>query len=161
MFGVTGSGDEGVTDETDTKIAGHCVIVAGRLTGAQIRSIVGPRRLLRSPTTRTSQPTAVRGPVQDFAYALRMPMMSTVPFWCASTDLSASWTSTPYAANPRDTEDTGALVACVDGRNADAHKVAEVHSPDYALGAAGISSEATSYLSQNDLDADIADVRSP
>ena len=50
---------------------------------------------------------------------------------------------------------------CVGGRNTEPDKVGEAHSPDYASGNLSISSQATSYRSQDDLNADIAIINSP
>jgi hypothetical protein len=72
-------------------------------------------------------------------------------------DLPAGWKGTP--ASPDDASDAAnqaALAKCVGVRNTDPDKVADTNSPDFALGDAAISSSASSYLSQSDLDADIA-----
>jgi hypothetical protein len=50
---------------------------------------------------------------------------------------------------------------CVGARNTASDKVAEAHSEDFDLGDAQLSSSATSYRSESDLDADIAKMHSP
>jgi len=77
------------------------------------------------------------------------------------SDLPAGWKGTP--ASPDDASDAAyqaALAKCVGVRNTDPDKVADANSPDFALGDASISSSASSYPSQSDLDADIALVHS-
>ena len=76
-------------------------------------------------------------------------------------DLPAGWKGTPYQPNPIDTAFQAALVRCVGARNTDPDKVAEAHSEDFGLGDASISSSASSYPSQSDLDIDIAILNSP
>lgn len=53
------------------------------------------------------------------------------------------------------------MVRCVGARNTESDKVAEAHSDDFALGDAEISSSASSYRSQSDLDTDVAILHSP
>ena len=76
-------------------------------------------------------------------------------------DLPSGWKGAPYQPNPNDSANNAALVKCVGARNTDSDKVAEAHSNDFALGDASISSSATSYRSQSDLDADVAVLHSP
>jgi hypothetical protein len=76
-------------------------------------------------------------------------------------DLPTGWKGTPYEADPSDAADQAAFVKCLGVRNTDADKVAEADSQDFALGDASISSWATSYRSQSDLDADVAALHSP
>jgi hypothetical protein len=77
------------------------------------------------------------------------------------SDLPAAWTAAPHQADPGDATDQAALVACVGGTNTDPDKTAEVDSSDFSLDDASISSNATSYKSQSDLDADTALIHSP
>jgi hypothetical protein len=76
-------------------------------------------------------------------------------------DLSASWKGTPYQPDPSDAADQAALIKCLGVRNTYADKVAEANSDDFTRGDATISSSATSYRSQSDVDADVAAVLSP
>jgi hypothetical protein len=76
-------------------------------------------------------------------------------------DLPAGWKGTPYKPDPTDAAYQAALVRCVGARNTDPDKVAEAHSEDFELGDASISSSASSYPSQSDLDVDIAILNSP
>jgi hypothetical protein len=73
-----------------------------------------------------------------------------------SADLPSGWKGAPYKPDPNDAANTAALMSCVGARNTDPDKVAEAHSDDFALGDASISSSASSYRSQSDLDSDIA-----
>lgn len=78
-----------------------------------------------------------------------------------SADLPAGWKGTPYQADPSDAATQAALVKCVGTRNTERDKVAEAHSEDFTLGDASVSSSASNYRSQSDLDVDIAIVNSP
>lgn len=77
------------------------------------------------------------------------------------TDVPSGWKGTPYKPDPTDSANQAALVQCVGSRNTDSDKVAEAHSDDFSLGDATISSAATSYRSQSDLDTDVAMLHSP
>src|SRR5215469_9577030 len=78
-----------------------------------------------------------------------------------SADLPSGWKGTPYQPDPNDSANNAALVKCAGGRNTDGDKVAEAHADDFALGDASISSSASSYRSQSDLDSDVAMLHSP
>ena len=78
-----------------------------------------------------------------------------------ASDLPAGWKGTAYKADPTDAATQATLLRCVGARNTDSDKVAEAHSQDFALGNANISSSATSYRSQSDLDTDIATLHNP
>ena len=71
------------------------------------------------------------------------------------------WARTPYQDDPSDNQDELALVHCAGARNTDSDKVAEVNSTDFSLDQATISSNATSYRSQADVDSDIALLHNP
>lgn len=77
------------------------------------------------------------------------------------TDLPTTWKGTPYQPDPSDAANEAALVKCVGVRNTASDKAAEAHSQDFALGDASISSSASSYRSQSDVDADVAMLASP
>ena len=76
-------------------------------------------------------------------------------------DLPAGWKGTPYKPDPTAAAYDAALARCVGARNTDPDKIAEAHSEDFDLGDASISSSASSYPSQSDLDVDIAILNSP
>jgi hypothetical protein len=78
------------------------------------------------------------------------------------TDLPTGWDATPSSSDPQqEAADQAALVQCVGGRNTFPDRTGEVDSPDFSLDGASISSNAASYKSQADLDADIALIKSP
>jgi hypothetical protein len=77
------------------------------------------------------------------------------------TDVPAGFTATPYQADPTDAADQAALVQCVGGRNTAADQTGEQHSPDYGSQDASISSQAASFKTKDDIDADIAIINSP
>jgi hypothetical protein len=76
-------------------------------------------------------------------------------------DVPTGWTSKPYEANPTADADEAALATCVGVPSTADHKVADANSADFALGDASISSSATSYQSQSDLDVDVAMLNNP
>ena len=76
-------------------------------------------------------------------------------------DLPSGWKGAPYQPGPNDSANNAAFVACVGVRNTESDKVAEAHSDNFAQGNASISSSATSYRLQSDLDADVAVLHSP
>jgi hypothetical protein len=53
------------------------------------------------------------------------------------------------------------LVACVGAQNTDADQIADIESENFGLGGAQISSSATSYAFQSDLDSDLTVLESP
>lgn len=66
------------------------------------------------------------------------------------------WTAAPYQDDPSNNQDELALMRCTGARNTDGDKVAEVNSSDFSLDQATVSSNATSYRSQADVDGDVA-----
>jgi hypothetical protein len=68
---------------------------------------------------------------------------------------------TPYEPDPSDAADDAALDKCVGVTDTDSDETGEADSPDYSLGNATISSSASTYRSQADLNTDIASVKSP
>jgi hypothetical protein len=71
-------------------------------------------------------------------------------------DLPAGWKGTPYQAVPGEAAGEAAVMRCVGMPSTASDKVAEAHSDDFNLGDAYVSSTATSYRSQRDVDADTA-----
>lgn len=67
----------------------------------------------------------------------------------------------PYQAGSKDTGSQAALVRCVGGTDTSADRTGAAHSPEYVLKNLHISSQAESFGSQKDLDADVALLRSP
>jgi hypothetical protein len=78
-----------------------------------------------------------------------------------AADLPPGWKGALYQPGPNDSANNAAFVTCLGARNTARDKVAEAHSDDFTHGASGISSSATSYRSQSDLDADVAALHSP
>jgi hypothetical protein len=105
-------------------------------------------------STNRSSPTASVAPTPAPRSELKKIVLQTA-------DLPAGWKGTPYQADPSDAADQAALVKCVGGRDTDKDAVADVNSDDFALGDATVSSSATSYWSQSDVDADVAIAHSP
>lgn len=78
------------------------------------------------------------------------------PVVLQATDLPAGWSATPYKPDPTGPATNAAFAACLGARNTYLDEVADVHSQNFAMGNANISSEAASYPSNDDLAADIA-----
>jgi hypothetical protein len=78
-----------------------------------------------------------------------------------AADLPSSWKATPAEPDSSDGSDQAQLLKCIGAKNTDEDQVATADSADYHHGEATISSSATSYKSQSDLDNDTALLKSP
>jgi hypothetical protein len=78
-----------------------------------------------------------------------------------SSDLPSGWKGAPYQPDSSDSTDNAEITECVGTRDTDSDMVADAHSDDFSLGNATISSDASSYRSQSDLDSDVAALHSP
>ena len=67
----------------------------------------------------------------------------------------------PYQADPADAGNQAALVRCIGGTDTSKDKTGEAHSPDYVFQNNQISSQAESFRTKKDLDADVALISSP
>lgn len=72
------------------------------------------------------------------------------------TDLPPGWTATPHESDPNDPSAQAALARCTGVSHTGAGQVAEADSPDFGQDGATVSSSATSFRSQGDIDADVA-----
>jgi hypothetical protein len=77
------------------------------------------------------------------------------------SDLPVGWKGTPYVPDANDPADSAALMKCIGARDTESDQVADAHSDDFNLGNATISSDASSYRSQSDLDSDVTALHSP
>lgn len=77
-----------------------------------------------------------------------------------SADLPSSWKAAAHTPDPSESANNAAMVACVGTRNTESDQVATANSDDFANQSASISSSATSYKSQSDLDSNTAMLRS-
>jgi hypothetical protein len=77
-----------------------------------------------------------------------------------ATDLPG-WKPSPAEPDSSSSADQAQLMACVGAKNTDADQVATTDSDDFNLGDATISSSASSYKSQSDLDSDLALLKNP
>jgi hypothetical protein len=78
------------------------------------------------------------------------------------TELPAGWTGTPHQASPDEAASNAALLKCVGARDTSPDQVNDEHSPDFATSTgSSISSAATSYRSQQDIDDDVAVLTNP
>jgi len=78
-----------------------------------------------------------------------------------SADLPSGWKGAPYQPDPNSSAENATLTKCVGVRDTDSDKLAEANSDDFSLDAATISSSASSYRSQSDLNSDVASLHSP
>ncbi|MGI8880952.1 MAG: hypothetical protein ACR2KJ_10705 [Jatrophihabitans sp.] len=78
-----------------------------------------------------------------------------------AADLPTTWKPTPYQPDPNDAKVQAALLACAGAKNTAPDATGAAHSPDYNLGDASISSDASSYRSKADVDADKALLANP
>lgn len=75
-------------------------------------------------------------------------------------DLPVDWKASPPEPDSTQQADDAAMARCVGVRNTDEDQVATTDSDDFALDDATISSSASSFKSQSDLDVDIATLHS-
>jgi hypothetical protein len=76
-------------------------------------------------------------------------------------DLPSSWKAAPAQPDSSDSSGQAQMMKCIGAKNTDEDRVATADSDDYTHGDATISSSATSYKSQSDLDNDTALLKSP
>ncbi len=113
-----------------------------------------------SSTTSTS-PAASSAPATTKPASTTPSAASLAAIVLHQGEMPAGWKGTPYHADPSDSADQAALVACVGGRNTAPDKTAEANSDDFTLANATISSNATAYKSQADVASDAALLKSP
>ena len=76
-------------------------------------------------------------------------------------DLPIGWKGKPSKSDPSDPASGVAPTKCAGIRNTDGDIVHDANSPEFTLGADTVSSSATSYRSQSDLDSDTATLHNP
>jgi hypothetical protein len=74
-------------------------------------------------------------------------------------DLPTGWKPTAYHADPGDAAAQRAFASCVGGKNTIPDQVVVKHAPDYNSGNATISSQAISFRSESDVNADLSALR--
>lgn len=129
-----------------TAVAGALVLLAG--CGSSSSSSSG-----HATTSSSSKPAAARTTAPATVAQLKTIVLQPA-------DLPPGWKGTP-AADSSDGSTQAQLMKCVGAKNTDVDKVAETDSNDYSNGEATISSSATSYKSQSDVDSDVAVLKSP
>src|ERR1700722_1533290 len=72
-----------------------------------------------------------------------------------TTDLPTGWTGAADDPDPTEASDQAQLVQCVGGTDTTPDKVAEAHSQDFSMNDATVSSQAVSYKSKDDINADV------
>jgi hypothetical protein len=102
----------------------------------------------------TSGPATSAAPPPSTTAALTAIVLQTA-------DVPSGWTGTPNTPDPGEAATQAALVACVGGKDVFADQIAEVHSDDFNLSTASLSSQASKFRSQADVDADVSILNSP
>ena len=115
----------------------------------------------KSPSTSSGSPVSSSSPATSASAATPASLSQLKKIVLQPADLPSGWKGAPYKPVPNDSASDVAFAECVGALNTDSDKVAEANSDDFALGDASISSSATSYRSQSDLDADVAMLHSP
>jgi hypothetical protein len=117
------------------------------------KSATGSSSTSSSPSASTSTSAAAAATPATLVQLQRIVLQAA--------DLPSGWKGAPYQADTNDDAVNVAFMKCLGMRNTDPDRVAEAHSDDFNLGNATISSSATSYKSQSDLDSDVASMHSP
>ena len=112
-----------------------------------------------SPTTSSGNSGSASSRPTTAATPASLSQLNTIVL--RSSDLPSGWKGTPYQPDSSDSTDNAEMTACVGTRDTDSDMVADAHSDDFGLGNATISSDASSYRSQSDLDSDVAALHSP
>lgn len=160
--GPTTSSTSSATISTSASSAPISGIATGAAPGSRAAST--PVSVPATGMVASGGPQPSDGSVAPSGSAAPSPMpagdtvLKAIPL--QSTDLPAGYTATPYQADPSDKADQAALVACVGGKDTSADETAEAHSANFVKGDLQISSNATRFKSQSDLDADIATLQS-
>ena len=114
-----------------------------------------------SPVSSTSPASAAASSAAAAPAATPASLAQLKKIVLQAADLPAGWKGTPYQADPNASAENAAMTKCLGVRNTFGDKVAEADSESFSLGNATISSSATSYRSQSDLNADTAMLHSP
>lgn len=105
-----------------------------------------------SAASSSAAPTAEAPPAADRLQAVLVQQ----------ADVPAGWTGEAYTPDPSDAQQQAAFLQCAGGRDTSPDQVSEQHSPDFsAESGAGVSSQATSYKTQQDVDDDVALLTGP
>jgi hypothetical protein len=76
-------------------------------------------------------------------------------------DLPKGWNRQAYQPDPNESADNAAFYKCLGARDTDSDRLAEANSDNFDQSDASISSSASSYRSDSDLNSDIAELHSP
>ena len=113
------------------------------------------------PSASTSDPVSSSNPPTPTPAATPASLSQLEQIVLQAADLPSGWQGKPYQPDPNDAANNAAFDTCVGTPNTDSDKVAEAHSDNFGQGLAIISSSATSYRSQTDLDAGVTMLHSP
>ena len=110
-----------------------------------------------------SNPRAVSlsGPMRPAHAAAPATLSQLKQIVLRPADLPPGWKGTPYQADSSASAEDATLYKCLGVRDIDGDQVAEADSEDFARGNATISSTASSYRSQSDMDFIVAALHNP
>jgi hypothetical protein len=77
------------------------------------------------------------------------------------SDFTSDWAASAPTPDPNEAAESASLAKCVGGRDTYADQTGDANSPDYSLGTATISSDASSFKTPADIAADVAIIKSP
>lgn len=138
------------------------IVLALTLTGCSSSSSGGNTTSSSSSSSAPSSSSSSRSDTQSSSSAstsVGSPKLTSLTV--QASDLPSTWKPTPYEPDPNDAKAQAALLACAGAQNTAPDATGAAHSPDYNLSNASISSDASSYRSQADVDADKALLANP
>jgi hypothetical protein len=104
---------------------------------------------------------SLNGPVRPARAAAPATLSQLKQIVLRPADLPPGWKGTPNQGGTNASAGDATLYKCLGARDVDGDKVAEADSEDFASGNATISSSASSYRSQSDLDVMVAMIHNP
>jgi hypothetical protein len=135
------------------------------LTTAACGSSSGSGLAVQSSAVSSAPPVSSASPATTASTAAKASTLPSTPRLAAiviqPAEVPAGLTATPHEADADDASSEAAMVQCVGGRDTDPDKIAEADSPDFTQNGGSVSSSATSYKTQADVDADVAFINSP
>ncbi len=135
-------------------LAALCTAIAGCSSSKKTPSSEPPSS--SSSATLPSSPTPSE---QTSSTAIDKAHLAAITL--KDSDLPAGWTSAAPSPNTDDAAAQAQMATCLGVRNTFKDSVDEAQSQDYTMGDATISSDATSFRSQADIDNDVAMLKRP
>lgn len=137
-----------------TRVSSACAIAGALVLLAGCGSSSSSSSSGSTTTASAKSPTASPSPTHTPATEVQLKKIVLQP-----GDLPGAWKPTP--ADPDSSGLEGELADCLGVKQTDTDQVAKTDSDDYSLGDATVSSSASSYKSQSDVDSDVALLKNP